>query len=318
MANDLMETGEVELYSVEFEPSVITINGHDELKETIQNYADKYKGLVFGEDGLNDAKKVRAEMNGVAKSLDDKRKSIKKEYNAPLKEFEDEFKKLTNAIQEVINPIDQGIKHLEEQERLSKQKELEERVNEQLDKSSEYVKSRFEHDKRWTNKSYTMKKVAEEVETQISLLEKEEAQVKANQDIITNYCSAVKVEAGGWLNLLNTGHTAPEIMKLIDKSIADEKARKQAEIEREEARNQQEQFDAEQRRIREQSYVESSTVSTETVAEPMNDEPELDFDVSELLPPERYPVELQITGTMEQLGALNTFIIENGMTVKPL
>lgn len=315
MANDLMETGEVELYSVEFEPSVITINGHDDLKETIQSYADKYKGLVFGEDGLNDAKKVRAEMNNVAKSLDDKRKSIKKEYNAPLKEFENEFKKLIQSIQEVIDPIDQGIKHLEEQERLSKQKELEERVNKQLDEASEFVKSRFEYDKRWANKSYTMKKVAEEVETQIKSLEQEEAQIKINQDIITNYCSAVKVEAGGWLNLLNTGHTAPEIMKLIDKSIADENARKQAEIEREQARKEQEQYDAEQRRIKEESYVD---LSVEQINEPMNEEPELDFDVSELLEAERYPVELKITGTMEQLAALNTFIIDNGMSVEPL
>lgn len=315
MANDLMETGEVELYSVEFEPSVITINGHDDLKETIQSYADKYKGLVFGEDGLKDAKKVRAEMNGVVKSLDDKRKSIKEEYNAPLAEFEAEFKKLTDSIKGVIDPIDQGIKHLEEQERLSKQKELEERVNKQLDEASEFVKNRFEYDKRWTNKSYSMRKVAEEVENQIKKLKQEEAQIKANQDIITNYCSAVKVKAGVWLNLLNTGHIAPEIMKLIDKSIADEKARKQAEIEREQARKEQEQYDAEQRRIKEESYVD---LSVEQINEPLNEEPELDFDVSELLEAERYPVELKITGTMEQLGMLNTFIIDNGMSVEPL
>lgn len=315
MTNDLMETGEVELYSVEFEPSVITINGHDDLKETIQSYADKYKGLVFGEDGLNDAKKVRAEMNNVAKSLDDKRKSIKKEYNAPLKEFENEFKKLIQSIQEVIDPIDQGIKHLEEQERLSKQKELEERVNNQLEEASEYVKNRFEYDKRWTNKSYSMKKVAEEVETQIKSLEQEETQIKINQDIIANYCEAVKVEAGGWLNLLNTGHTAPEIMKMIDKSIADEKARKQAEIEREQARKEQEQYDAEQRRIKEESYVD---LSVEQINEPVNEEPELDFDVSELLEAERYPVELRITGTAEQLNKLNTFIVDSGMSVERL
>ena len=209
MTNEVMETSEVEFFGVDFTPSKIVINNEDELTKTIEDYAAKYKGLVFNEDGVKDAKSVRAEMRGVAKSLDDKRKVVKNEYNKPLALFEKRIKKLTETIQEVITPIDQGIKNLEEQERLSKQKEIEMQVNKQLEEQSEYVKESFLYNPKWLNKTNSMKKVAEEVEEQIQLLLKEEQQINANVDIITNYCKAVKVEPQGWLTVLRNGNTAP-------------------------------------------------------------------------------------------------------------
>lgn len=301
MANELMETGEVEFFGVDFTPSKIVINNEDELTKTIEDYAAKYKGLVVNEEDVNDAKKVRAEMRGVAKSLDDKRKEVKKEYNKPLALFEKRIKKLTETIQEVITPIDEGIKNLEERERLSKQNEIETQVNKLLEEQSDYVKESFLHNPKWLNKTVVMKKVAEEVAEQIKLLQKEEQQINANVDIITNYCKAVKVEPQGWLSVLKNGNTAPEVMKMIDKSLADAKEREQAEFDRK-------QREEELARIKQDSYVELSVESVpETPYEP---------DFTDLEEPEVQTYHLEVTGTIDQLSALNSFMVDNGIQVK--
>lgn len=301
MANELMETGEVEFFGVDFTPSKIVINNEDELTKTIEDYAAKYKGLVVNEEDVNDAKQVRAEMRGVAKSLDDKRKEVKKEYNKPLALFEKRIKKLTETIQEVITPIDEGIKNLEERERLSKQNEIETQVNKLLEEQSDYVKESFLHNPKWLNKTVAMKKVAEEVAEQIKLLQKEEQQIKANEDIISNYCKAVKVEPQGWLTVLKNGNTAPEVMRMIDKSLADAKEREQAEIDRK-------QREEELARIKQDSYVELSVESVqETPYEP---------DFTDLEEPEVQTYHLEVTGTIDQLSALNSFMVDNGIKVK--
>jgi len=319
MTNELTETGEVEIYGVDFTPSVITINGYEELESTIKGYAAKYRGLVFEEENIADAKAIRAEMNGVIKSLDNKRKEVKKAYNEPLNHFENRIKALNNQIKEVNDPIDAGIKEVELKQKMDKQLEIEKQVNKLLTNEPEYIKEKFEYDSKWFNKTTSMKKIADEVEAQVTALIAEETQIKANQDIITNYCKAVDVESQGWVSLLNTGHTAPEVMKMIDNSLKEEKARKQTEIERQVKLEEELQYKEEQQRIKEESYVE---VSAEFLEGPLSFmEDDLDFlneppfespEVEQVKP---YTVTLELTGTMDQLEKLNGYIKQLGLKV---
>ncbi|MGB3160925.1 MAG: DUF1351 domain-containing protein [Carnobacterium sp.] len=319
MENELMETGEVELYGVDFTPSIITINGYEELESTIKGYADKYRGLIFEEENIADAKAIRAEMNNVIKSLDNKRKEVKKAYNKPLNDFENQIKELLNKIKEVNEPIDAGIKEVELKQRDDKRKEIEKQIDERLKEESDYVKKEFSYDSRWPNKTYTMKKIADEVEAQITALVAEEAQIKANQDIITNYCEAVSVEPHGWVSLLNTGHTAPEVMKMIDNSLKEEKARKQAELDRKAKLEEELAYKTEQQRIKEESYVETSVKSLEDPLSFMEDDldflNESPFESPEVEQAKPYTVTLELTGTMEQLEKLNGYIKQLGLKV---
>lgn len=308
-----METGEVELYGVDFTPSVITINGYEELESTVQGYANKYRGLVFEEDGLKSAKAVRAEMNGVIKSLDNKRKEVKKAYNEPLNAFEKRINKLNNQIKEVINPIDAGIKDLEERQRNEKQTEVGKRVAEELENESNYVKENFEMDPKWCNQSVTMKKVAEEVAKAIEWLRREDEQIQKDILIISNYCKAVKVDSYAWLEMLKNEHSAPEVMKMIDNSLAEAKRREQVENERQERLERElkenEEFKAEQERIKQESYTELSVESLEDVY--MED----DLDFLNIVEVEEHTVTLELTGTMDQLRALNDYINQLGLKV---
>ena len=91
---------------------------------------------------------------------------------------------------------------------------------------------------------------------------------------------------------------------MIDKSLADAKEREQAEIDRK-------QREEELARIKQDSYVELSVESVETIPE-KHYEP----DFTDLEEPEVQTYHLEVTGTIEQLSALNSFMVDNGIKVK--
>lgn len=168
------EDGELEIYGVTLTPSEINIQGYDELVKVMDGYTEKYANLIFGKKDLKDAKNVRKELNGVFKSLDDKRKEIKKEFNKPLVKFEADMKVITDGIKEVVAPIDKTIKDIEDTERSQREKMVRAAVNELLNLTTEYVRARFVYNDRWNNKTFTLKKTQVEVEGQIDILEREE------------------------------------------------------------------------------------------------------------------------------------------------
>lgn len=309
-------TVEEEFYKVEFTPSKIVIDHKEELEETIKSYANKYKDQVVTADTLAEAKSTRSDLNNVFKTLDDKRKQVKKEYNQPLKEFEEEIKKISEIIHEVVVPIDKGIRELEEQERKSKLDEIDKQLNQRLETESEFIAENFEKNPKWANKTYTIKKIASEFEEQIEQLRKTEEQILANREIIANYAKAVSVEAEGWVSLLDTGHTAPEIMKMIDKLVADKKAREQAEIEQKKKAKEFKLTQAAETEFAKQPQEAGSSIDLDQSNE--NEEEGL-FNFEDLFVPPvktKESVELRITGTQNQLEALNDYIISSGLDVE--
>lgn len=320
MTNELAT--EVDLTAVKFEPSKIEIIQYDDLKQTVESYADKYRGLVFNEEDIKDAKEVRAEMNKFSKILDDKRKEVKREYNKPLKEFESLIKGLTNTIKEVIDPIDEGIKSVEEQQRQERIDKVKEIAEKKLDKQSEYVKENFEYIDSWFNKTVSQKSIKESIDFVINRLKEQEQQKIDSETIIVNYCKAREVEPEGWLSQLNNGATSAEVMTMIDKSIKDKKEREQAEIERKqheaELAKQKEKarlHEEEMQRIREDSYVDLSVESLDQAPDLSDFEDDL-FTEEPVV--EEQTVTLQITGTFDQLNMLNQFFVANGMKVVPI
>lgn len=320
MTNELAT--EVDLTAVRFEPSKIEIVQYEDLKQTVESYADKYRGLVFNEEDIKDAKEVRAEMNKFSKILDDKRKEVKREYNKPLKEFESLIKGLTNTIKEVIDPIDEGIKSVEDQQRQERIDKVKEIAEKKLNKQSDYVKNNFEYSESWFNKTTSQKSIKESIDFVINRLREQEQQKIDSEVIIVNYCKAREVEPEGWLSQLNNGATSAEVMAMIDKSIKDKKEREQAEIERkqheaklakqkEEARLHEE----EMQRIREDSYVDLSVESLDQATDLSDFEDDL-FTEEPVV--EDQTVTLQITGTFDQLNMLNQFFVANGMKVVPI
>lgn len=98
--------------------AIISIEEQTKVEQQINEIAKKFKNYLPTADTLPADRATRAELRKVTKSLDDKRKEIKRDFNKPLKEFETWVKKASKPLDDAIDAIDKGIKEIEENERL--------------------------------------------------------------------------------------------------------------------------------------------------------------------------------------------------------
>ena len=122
---------EVVVLSSKVELGQITEN-LEEVKASIQAYADQFKGLKFTESQYSEAKDFRKELNAQINQIEDARKSIKKKWNEPLDAFEKKCKELSAIIEEVKTPIDKQIVEFDEREKAEKKKECDKLINEAI------------------------------------------------------------------------------------------------------------------------------------------------------------------------------------------
>lgn len=122
---------EVVVLSSKVELGQITEN-LEEVKASIQAYADQFKGLKFTESQYSEAKDFRKELNAQINQIEDARKSIKKKWNEPLDAFEKKCKELSAIIEEVKTPIDKQIAEFDEREKAEKKKECDKLINEAI------------------------------------------------------------------------------------------------------------------------------------------------------------------------------------------
>lgn len=98
--------------------AIISIEEQAKVEQQVNEIAKKFSNYLPTADTLPADRATRAELRKVTKSLDDKRKEIKKDFNKPLKEFEEWVKKASKPLADAIDAIDKGIKEIEENERL--------------------------------------------------------------------------------------------------------------------------------------------------------------------------------------------------------
>ena len=70
---------------IEFNAGTVHFPTFEQAKETLDAMINKYRNLVVTADkeSVKSAKETRAELNKIAKALEDKRKEIKKEFPSP-------------------------------------------------------------------------------------------------------------------------------------------------------------------------------------------------------------------------------------------
>ena len=81
-----------------------------ELKQWLEDGLALYKGRVYDDSQIAEAKKDAAELRKLAAAIDGKRKDMKKKFLAPYEEFEAQAKELTGLIQTQVDEIAAQIK----------------------------------------------------------------------------------------------------------------------------------------------------------------------------------------------------------------
>lgn len=310
-------------FNVDFKPSEITIQNEEQLEKLVEATVTHYSSLVFTDDNIPEAKEAKTKLNGISKLLDDQRKEVKKSYSEPLKAFELKINTLRDRIKDVSNNINDGISDYEEKQKELREAKLMETLaemapNYEIDIAAVEIKPSWLNKGSFTAKGELTKKVLEEIAGIMALIAKENQRIKDDKAIIFNYAKAVGLDADGWASWIDKGHTSAEVMKQIDQAAHDKKAREEQEriaeeqrlVQEEEAAKAREEYEREMKALRERQ-VNEKTVDTET-GEIIQEDPELIRQEVE----DKQTVTLKLTGTHEQLSALNEFIVNEGIQVE--
>lgn len=96
----------------------------DELKVALAERLDRYNKLIITDESIQEGKKDRARLNALKTAIDNRRKEVKKAFNAPVAKFESEVKELTALIDAPIQAIDRQLEVYEEKRKEEKQGDI--------------------------------------------------------------------------------------------------------------------------------------------------------------------------------------------------
>ena len=136
---------------------------YSELKKEIAEKTKPYKGLIVTEDAIPVAKSDLANLRKLEKAIDDRRKAVKKEYNAPYMEFEAKIKDILADVQEAEANIDTQVKAFEK--KVDDEKYAQIRKFFELSFNGFLDDVRFEtiYNPKWLNKGCKMADIEEEI-----------------------------------------------------------------------------------------------------------------------------------------------------------
>ena len=158
---------------------VITMN-FEEVKQSLQETMETYKGITVTEEGLKDCKATQKELAGLRINIENYRKTVKREMEAPIKDFESKCKELIGFVVEVEQPIKEGIKEFDDKRREEKRNKAEEIIkNAIVDfELEEAYGSRIEMRDSYLKLTGSIKSIKEDVEMQAMMLKKEQEDKK--------------------------------------------------------------------------------------------------------------------------------------------
>lgn len=152
----------LELKLSEIKPVPVTFN-YEELKKEVAEKTLPYKGLIVEEDAIPVAKTDLANLRKLEKAIDDRRKAVKKEYNAPYMEFEAKIKDILSDIQEAEQNIDSQVKAFEKKVEDEKLAQIQKFFSLAFGELAKDVRFEKVYNPKWLNKGYKMPEIEEEI-----------------------------------------------------------------------------------------------------------------------------------------------------------
>lgn len=210
---------------------VFRIENFDELKAALKGELAKYKGLVYTEENITEAKKDRARLNSFAERLDKARIAQKKA--ALLNQYEI-FEKQCNELKALVlapkDEIDAQIKAFEEKARAEKTEKVRELYLQTFDGIKGIATFDLILNEKWLNATFSLKRVGDELKLKAE-------QVKNDLAAIANACRTDEIKKMALLsysrdlilsNALMTAERETKRLAELEAAMA-EKARKEAE-----------------------------------------------------------------------------------------
>lgn len=222
MTNELTQTTQTTV-DVEMQTPEIKITNKEKLDALVDAVVKKYSGIVVTEDTLKECKKTLTELRKLSKELNAKRLEKQREYEIPVKEFKAQIDAYINQINDVISDIKQGTDEFEEKRKAEKQDAIQNLINEMAGNYGVDPET-IEIDKKWLNKSMTMKKVTEEIAKQM----KDKKRLDDDWLVVKKYAEDKGLLADYYKTYIGVFSTF-EVEKMIDED-ADKKAEQEKRV----------------------------------------------------------------------------------------
>lgn len=261
-----------------FKPASVDFN-YAELKKEIAEKTLPYKGLIVTEDAIPVAKTDLANLRKLEKAIDDRRKTVKKEYNAPYMEFEAKVKDILSDIQEAEANIDSQVKAFEKKADDEKYAKIHRFFDLAFHEFLNDVEFTTIYNPKWLNKGCKMADIEEEIAACAN-------QLYADIGVVKGLKSSHEI------SLLNTlFHTLDlgEVLKQHNALVALE----------------------ERRRAEEQAKQEQVAVQEETTNPTPAQQPTEQFVVD--TPAPLQVIDFRVWVNDEQKAALKHFLVSNGI-----
>lgn len=160
---------QIEIYAPTQNQSMPLVDwNYEAVKQWVQSGLEAYKGRVYTDDSIGQAKADRANLNKLSKALDGKRKEIKAMYLEPYNLFEQQAKELTTMVAQQSKEIDVQIKAYDERRKGEKLEKIKaELYAPAIGDLAELVPYEKLHDPKWLNVTAAMSTIASELSEKI-------------------------------------------------------------------------------------------------------------------------------------------------------
>lgn len=231
----MTEILEIQEIQVNFEPAIINVADREEFEATIKNYVGKFEGYIVTPETFKDDKKLLAALRKALKSIDEKRKEIKNDFNKPLVEFETWVKESSESLNNLINDVDTQVKQYETEQKRKRKEAIYFELKEQSAKQNiDYrIFENFMDD--WNkatnfNEQLKPKKVLKDsIKFVIEQERLKQEEIKKNKKNISSFAFMSGISDTPYIRMYDDGKEVSEILEIMNEDIAKDKARKEAE-----------------------------------------------------------------------------------------
>lgn len=217
--------------NIEVNPTPIKINNLEQLEMAVNGVVTKYgQDFVVTTDNVADTKKMRANINKIAKSINDKRLETDRQYKKPMADFDDLMKGLGDKVKNLLNPLDSKIEEIETQERQARYDSVKAEITEMAPNYGVSATD-IEIQPGWLLKSLSHKKLLEQIAEAMTQLRKDRDQRATDIQTVRMYADQLELESSGWAALISKGEPVSDILAEMDAAAAkrDKERQKKAE-----------------------------------------------------------------------------------------
>ena len=141
---------------------------YEEVKRWVEDGLARYKGVVYDETQIAEAKKDRANLNKLVQAIEAKRREMKQLYLSPYQTFEQQANELIAMVKEQAGEIDTQVKAYDERRKDEKLEKIKtELYAPMIDSLAELVPYERLHDPKWLNVTCSVSTIGTEMAQKI-------------------------------------------------------------------------------------------------------------------------------------------------------